>query len=88
MDRVTSIDDKGIRFSGWTIDKIRTMCILAGCDYLPSLYGMGIRKAYDFVAKYSDISLIIRALRISQKWNVPPDYEENFKIAEGTFKHQ
>ena len=29
----------------YTFDKFRYMCILSGCDYLPSLRGIGLAKA-------------------------------------------
>lgn len=29
----------------YTFDKFRYMCILSGCDYLPSLHGVGLAKA-------------------------------------------
>lgn len=29
----------------FTEEKFRYMCILSGCDYLPSLYGIGLGKA-------------------------------------------
>ena len=29
----------------YTFDKFRYMCILSGCDYLPSLPGIGLAKA-------------------------------------------
>jgi hypothetical protein len=28
------------------------MCILAGCDYLPSLPGMGIKRAHSFIRRF------------------------------------
>ena len=29
-----------------------TMCVAAGCDYLPSAKGLGIKKSYKFVKQY------------------------------------
>ena len=34
-----------IRADSFTFDKFRYMCILSGCDYLASLYGIGLGKA-------------------------------------------
>lgn len=33
----------------FSVDKFRHMCILAGCDYLPSLQGIGLGKARKFM---------------------------------------
>lgn len=35
--------------SYFSVDKFRHMCILAGCDYLPSLQGIGLGKARKFI---------------------------------------
>ena len=31
--------------------RFRRMCILSGCDYLPSLPGIGIAKAFKFFSR-------------------------------------
>lgn len=36
------------------MDKFRHICILSGCDYLPSLPGIGLRKARKFITKNTD----------------------------------
>lgn len=36
---------------GWTDDMVLKWCILAGCDYLPSLNGMGIKGAHAMVRR-------------------------------------
>lgn len=36
------------------MDKFIHMCVLSGCDYLPSLQGIGIQTAYKFIQKSSD----------------------------------
>lgn len=41
--------DELIDFTGWTHDMFAMMCILAGCDYLDSPKGMGIRTAHKVV---------------------------------------
>ena len=33
--------------TGWRPEHLTQMCIFAGCDYLKSLSGMGIKKAYN-----------------------------------------
>jgi len=38
----------------YTFDKFRRMCILSGCDYLPSLPGIGLAKARQFINATQD----------------------------------
>ena len=35
-------------------DRFRNMCILSGCDYLPSLKGIGLGKACKFFSSISN----------------------------------
>jgi exonuclease-1 len=51
------------RFDNWDQSMLQRMCILAGCDYLPSLAGMGLKKAHAYVASEKSLENIIRALR-------------------------
>lgn len=34
------------------------MCVLAGCDFLPSIPGIGISKAYSLVSKYRNLDRV------------------------------
>ena len=56
-------------FCGWTHDMFAYMCILSGCDYLPSLHGIGIRTAYSIVNKGKRPDRIFELLR--RKTEVP-----------------
>lgn len=38
----------------FSLDKFRYMCILSGCDYLPSISGVGLIKARQFISRISD----------------------------------
>lgn len=38
----------------FSIENFRYMCILSGCDYLPSLPGIGLNKAKKFIMKNTD----------------------------------
>ena len=67
---------------------LRQACILAGCDYLEGLAGMGIRTAVKTLRRYRDIDRAVRALRIDGTHRVPPNYREAFRNAELTFCHQ
>lgn len=38
----------------FNLDKFRYMCILSGCDYLPSVSGIGLIKARQFITRTSE----------------------------------
>lgn len=38
----------------FSLDRFRYMCILSGCDYLPSIPGVGLIKARQFITRSSD----------------------------------
>ncbi|XP_006817013.1 exonuclease 1-like [Saccoglossus kowalevskii] len=75
----------------WTFTKVRYICILAGCDYLPSIPGIGIKRAIEFVYKIKekDILQAIPRMRyyLNRQVNIPDDYLINFTKAENTFKY-
>lgn len=63
------------------------MCILSGCDYLQSLQGMGIKRAHGLIRKFKSYEKVIKHLRYSGI-SIPLLYEETFKKAILTFRHQ
>ncbi|KAJ3252544.1 Rad2 nuclease [Chytriomyces hyalinus] len=77
---------------GWTFAKFRQACILSGCDYLPSLKGVGIKKAFDTLNSSSSIERTLKTWRtfgFSIKAPKMRDgYETAFKEAELTFLYQ
>uniref|UniRef100_A0A8C9TAV6 Exonuclease 1 n=1 Tax=Scleropages formosus TaxID=113540 RepID=A0A8C9TAV6_SCLFO len=76
----------------FTEDKFRYMCILSGCDYLASLYGIGLGKACKLLkmANNPDILKVIRKMGQYLKMNVtvPDEYLEGFVRANNTFLYQ
>ncbi|OMO97225.1 hypothetical protein CCACVL1_04623 [Corchorus capsularis] len=48
------------------------MCVLAGCDFLPSVPGIGIVKAHSLVSKYRNLD---------RSQGLPPDNEQNGNIS-------
>uniref|UniRef100_H2L8Q1 Exonuclease 1 n=1 Tax=Oryzias latipes TaxID=8090 RepID=H2L8Q1_ORYLA len=76
----------------FTEEKFRYMCILSGCDYLPSLHGIGLGKACKLLrlAKDPDILKVIKKMGQYLKMNlvVPEEYVEGFIRANNTFLHQ
>jgi len=56
-------------------------CILAGCDYAPSLSGIGIRRAFKFVKdSRGSITRLLRLLRL-EAYTVRTGYEEELSHA-------
>lgn len=76
----------------FTEEKFRYMCILSGCDYLPSLHGIGLGKACKLLrlAKDPDILKVIRKMGQYLKMDlvVPDVYIEGFVRANNTFLYQ
>ncbi|KAL4641121.1 exonuclease 1 [Arapaima gigas] len=76
----------------FTEEKFRYMCILSGCDYLASLYGIGLGKACKLlkIANNPDILKVIRKMGQYLKMNVavPEEYLEGFVRANNTFLYQ
>ncbi|WFC96681.1 hypothetical protein MBRA1_003344 [Malassezia brasiliensis] len=77
-----------ISLEGWGADEFRRMAILSGCDYLPSIVGMGLKNAHRFLRRYESVDNVLRALRLEGKLRVPPGYADDFRRAEFTFVHQ
>ncbi|KAL7645495.1 UNVERIFIED_CONTAM: hypothetical protein RMT77_003881 [Armadillidium vulgare] len=73
--------------------KFRNMCILSGCDYLPSLHGIGLVKACRFfiVTSNPDVYTALCKLPVNLKMpqlEVTLEYRENFMKAINTLLHQ
>ncbi|KAA0711085.1 Exonuclease 1 [Triplophysa tibetana] len=76
----------------FTEEKFRYMCILSGCDYLPSLYGIGLGKACKLlkIANNPDILKVIKKMGqyLKMEITVPDEYIEGFTKANNTFLYQ
>ncbi|KAK4399299.1 Exonuclease 1 [Sesamum angolense] len=86
VEAVITEDSDLIAF-GFTQMMLLEMCILSGCDYLPSLPGMGLKKAHALMKKFKSHENVIKHLKYNSV-EVTPLYEESFKKALLTFKHQ
>lgn len=65
----------------------RQMCILSGCDYLASIPGIGLKKAYSLIKAHGNATRGIYYLK-NRGSAVPENYEQLFEQAEFTFLHQ
>lgn len=75
-------------FGAFSLAKFRHMCMLSGCDYLPSIHGMGLKTAYKYICRYPDINRVLQVMRAEMPAKMPPGYEADFAKAELTFLHQ
>eukprot|EP01116_Phalansterium_solitarium_P015435 TRINITY_DN3410_c0_g1_i3.p1 TRINITY_DN3410_c0_g1~~TRINITY_DN3410_c0_g1_i3.p1 ORF type:complete len:756 (-),score=230.11 TRINITY_DN3410_c0_g1_i3:137-2404(-) len=73
-------------FVNFTIDMFRHTCIMAGCDYLDSIPGLGIKKAHGFMKKYKSVERVLEVLEATRSHAVPADYFERFQRADLTFR--
>ncbi|KAK3770564.1 hypothetical protein RRG08_010753 [Elysia crispata] len=81
-----------IQNSFYSFEKFRYMCILSGCDYLPSLPGIGLVKACKVLktARQQELRLLLKKLPTYLKMNliVSEEYIEKFICADNTFLYQ
>ncbi|KAG0043997.1 Rad2 nuclease [Gryganskiella cystojenkinii] len=75
-----------VSFHEWTMTEIRHMCILSGCDYLPSIPGMGLRTAQRLLRRFKTVDKVVRYVRMENPgMKVQSNYEEDFHRADLTF---
>ncbi|KAJ3544540.1 hypothetical protein NM688_g5730 [Phlebia brevispora] len=78
----------GISLLGWSDVQFRAMAILSGCDYLPSIPGIGLKTAWTLLRKHKTAENVIRAVMMEGKKAVPQGYLKSFRLAETVFLHQ
>lgn len=72
---------KDLNLENFNQDMFLVLWILSGCDYLPSVKGVGFKKAHKyFMEAGGDIKTIISRMRLN-RLPVPGDYYQ------GNFKH-
>lgn len=74
-----------VSLAGWSDADFRRMAILSGCDYLPSIGGMGLKTAYRMLRKHKTVERLVKAVQFDGKFKVPSSYLEDFYQAENTF---
>ena len=85
---VTTAEGGGISLAGWTDTQFRAMAILSGCDYLPSIPGIGLKTAWSLLRKHRSVEQVLRVLRMDGKKSIPKGYLDAFYRAEKVFLHQ
>ncbi|KAL0318852.1 UNVERIFIED_CONTAM: Exonuclease 1 [Sesamum angustifolium] len=59
LNKVFNADGHVPSFKNFDRELFTGMCVMAGCDFLPSVPGIGIAKAYNLVAKYRNLARIL-----------------------------
>ncbi|TDL16707.1 hypothetical protein BD410DRAFT_614988 [Rickenella mellea] len=83
-----SLGEDSLSLIGWSDCQFRWMAMLSGCDYLPSIPGIGLKTAWTLLRKYKTVQNVIRAIRLEGKKSIPHRYLDAFKLAEKVFLHQ
>lgn len=78
--------NRGMSFVGFTPQMFLEMCVLSGCDYLPSLAGVGLKKAHSLIRRFKTYNKVLRHMKF-EGISVPKDYEARFVDALLTFKY-
>ncbi|RMX68757.1 hypothetical protein KXD40_005016 [Peronospora effusa] len=77
-----------LSFVGWTEEMFIQLCVLAGCDYCPSVRGIGIITAFKLVNQYKTPKEVLEALQHQKESLVPKDFAKHFYSAILTYRHQ
>lgn len=78
-----------VNFEGWNKEMLMLTCILSGCDYLPSLRGIGFRTAYKMVSFRKEIAGVVKEIRGCDRWTKEEveRYVQGLHAAILAFKH-
>jgi exonuclease-1 len=74
-------------FSGWCLTRFLELCVLSGCDFLPNVPSIGIKRAHALMCAHGSAAATLAALRAEKKVPVPEAYEAGFRRAFWTFRH-
>ncbi len=83
-----TLSSSEISLVGWSDVQFRAMAILSGCDYLPSIHGIGLKTACSLLRNWKTVEQVIKILMIEGKKSVPKDYLRQYEKAEKCFLHQ
>ncbi|PRQ15932.1 putative exodeoxyribonuclease I [Rosa chinensis] len=87
LDNVFNQVDRTPSFQNFDLELFTGMCVLAGCDFLPSVPGIGIGKAYALVSKYQNLDRALSVLKLQKGNQMPEDYPRSFREAAAVFQH-
>uniref|UniRef100_A0ACD6AIG6 Uncharacterized protein n=2 Tax=Avena sativa TaxID=4498 RepID=A0ACD6AIG6_AVESA len=87
MDKTLMTVKDGLSFQDFDQNLFTGMCVLAGCDFLPSVSGIGTKRAYSLVSKHKSIDLVLSTLKLDKRYSVPDDYTGSFWKTLAVFNH-
>uniref|UniRef100_A0A453S8J6 Exonuclease 1 n=1 Tax=Aegilops tauschii subsp. strangulata TaxID=200361 RepID=A0A453S8J6_AEGTS len=61
--------------------------LFTGCDFLPSVPGIGTKRAYSLISKHKNIDLVLSTLKLDKRYSVPDDYIDSFWKTLAVFNH-
>jgi exonuclease-1 len=85
-DRLPKVRDCNL--AQFSLDMLRHMCILSGCDYLDSIPKMGLKTAHRYISAYHTPDRALNAIKTSGSFAMPLDYEKKFYMADMAFLYQ
>lgn len=62
--------------------------MLSGCDYLPSIHGLGLKTAHKLLRRHKTVEGVLNAIRLKSSLTIPVNYLNDFRTAELAFIHQ
>lgn len=62
--------------------------MLSGCDYLPSIQGLGLKTSHKLLRKHKTVEGVLNAIRAKSSHKIPPNYLNDFRTAELAFMYQ
>ncbi|PON62149.1 XPG/Rad2 endonuclease [Parasponia andersonii] len=87
LDNIFDSKARTPSFQNFDKELLTGMCVLAGCDFLPSVPGIGIAKSYAFVYKYRNLDRVLSVLKLEKGTQMPEDYPKSFREALAVFQH-
>ncbi|CAL0332568.1 unnamed protein product [Lupinus luteus] len=87
LEKVFGAESTKPSFRSFDMKLFTGMCILAGCDFLPSVPGIGIARAHALVSKYRNLERVLSVLKFEKGDQMPEDYTKSFKEAVAVFEH-
>jgi flap endonuclease-1 len=82
-DVVSVIDlETTLKNFNMNMDEFTDMCILCGCDYCPTIPGVGTIRSYNHIQKYKTIEELLNSGKCI---NVPNEFKERYKMSRELF---
>ncbi|CAA7029490.1 unnamed protein product [Microthlaspi erraticum] len=87
LDNVFQAVDQKPSFQNFDQELFTAMCVLAGCDFLPSVPGVGISRAHAFISKYQSVERVLSVLKTKKGKLFPDNYSSSLVEAVSVFQH-